>query len=61
MAEAPDRGVGCFRMMAAIRARQDCLRCHSDYKEGDALGAFVYLLEQVTPARGEEPELLGAR
>ncbi|MDA0811803.1 MAG: DUF3365 domain-containing protein [Verrucomicrobia bacterium] len=31
MAEAPDRGVGCFRMMAAIRARQDCLKCHSDY------------------------------
>ena len=63
MAEAPDRGVGCFRMMGAIRARQDCLKCHSDYKEGDALGAFVYLLEQVAPAKVEieEPELLSSR
>lgn len=61
MAEASDHGADCFRMMAAIRARQKCLKCHSEYREGDALGAFVYLLKQETepPLDIQKPKMLG--
>jgi len=33
------------RMFGAIRAKADCLDCHSKAKEGDLLGAFTYYLE----------------
>ena len=32
------------RMFGAIRARQECLDCHSGGREGDLLGAFSYFL-----------------
>ena len=45
LVEAPESGDDCLRMVGAIRARADCIQCHDDYKEGEALGAFVYLLQ----------------
>jgi len=33
------------RMFGAIRAKADCLDCHSKAKEGDLLGAFTYYLD----------------
>jgi hypothetical protein len=30
------------RMLGALRAREQCLKCHSDTKKGDLLGAFSY-------------------
>jgi hypothetical protein len=42
---------GTTRMLGAIRASGDCLKCH-DGKAGTVLGAFSYTLR---PARYEEP------
>lgn len=43
------------RMFGAIRARAECLRCHSDKREGDLLGGFTYWLklpaDQIRPPR----------
>ncbi|HTU92885.1 MAG TPA: hypothetical protein VMF69_22585 [Gemmataceae bacterium] len=33
------------RMFGAIRARADCLDCHTNANEGDLLGAFTYYLK----------------
>lgn len=34
------------RMLGAIRARPDCVKCHGEKKEGDLLGAFSYVFER---------------
>ena len=33
------------RMFGAIRAREDCLPCHANARQGDLLGAFTYYLK----------------
>ncbi|HVU39041.1 MAG TPA: hypothetical protein VHC95_11960 [Opitutales bacterium] len=41
-------------VVGAIRAREDCLQCHTRYKTGDLLGAFSYRLQRaslMTPER----------
>jgi len=40
---------GTVRLLGALRARSDCLKCHSDKKEGDLLGALSYAFEQAKP------------
>ncbi len=43
------------RAMGAIRARRDCLTCHTRSREGDVLGALSYGLGRlVGPAQGPE-------
>jgi hypothetical protein len=37
------------RLLGAIRARKDCLKCHSGKKEGDLLGALTYVFERQKP------------
>jgi hypothetical protein len=45
---------GVVRLLGAVRAKADCLECHSGKKEGDLLGAFSYTLREAeyrrTPA-----------
>jgi hypothetical protein len=41
---------GGERAMGAIRARRDCLSCHTDHREGDVLGALSYGLGRVAGA-----------
>jgi hypothetical protein len=37
------------RLLGAIRARKECLECHSGKKEGDLLGALTYTFERQWP------------
>jgi len=54
-ADSPDS----YRMVCGIRAQARCLKCHSEYREGDALGAFAYWLEKQPKAETEpSPQLL---
>ena len=34
-----------IRMLGALRASDDCLKCHTDSRKGDLLGAFSYTLK----------------
>lgn len=40
-----------LRVTGAIHAGDECLGCHTDKRAGDMLGAFVYRLQPVDPAR----------
>jgi hypothetical protein len=46
-----------IRMLGALRATQQCLKCHDDQKNGDLLGAFSYTFVDVS--RTLEKELTG--
>jgi hypothetical protein len=47
---------GGERAMGAIRARRDCLTCHTRSREGDVLGALSYGLGHlVVPAQASDP------
>jgi hypothetical protein len=48
--EAPNR------MFGAVRARQECIDCHSGAREGDLLGAFSYFLTTPVVSLGEMSE-----
>jgi hypothetical protein len=37
---------GVVRLLGAVRAKADCLACHSRKQEGDLLGAFSYTLRE---------------
>ncbi len=37
---------GVVRLLGAVRAKTDCLSCHTTKKEGDLLGAFSYTLRE---------------
>jgi len=47
-----------IRMLGALRATGQCVRCHKDRKEGDLLGAFSYTFVDI--GRTVEKELNGA-
>jgi hypothetical protein len=36
-----------LRILGSIKARKDCLSCHTQSKEGDMLGAFTYTLNLI--------------
>lgn len=38
-----------IQMVAAIRAKAECLKCHEGKKEGDLLGAFIYQFAESLP------------
>lgn len=42
---------GVVRLLGAVRARSDCLSCHSSHKTGDLLGAFSYTLREAKYVR----------
>ena len=48
IASVPERSGG-MRCMGAVRAKDTCLRCHTDKKAGDLLGAFTYGLRPLPP------------
>jgi hypothetical protein len=54
IAEAPEEGPHRSRLLGALRARSECLECHTAYQEGEPLGALVYLIEHVQPEMSPE-------
>jgi hypothetical protein len=50
-----------IRMLGALRATGECLRCHSDNKKGDLLGAFSYTLVDVSQKGTGESETKAAK
>lgn len=46
-----------MRLAGAIRARTECLACHTKSKAGDLLGAFTYTLKPLSFATGPEHQV----
>ena len=46
-----------MRVLGAVRARTDCLKCHAEAKEGTMLGAFTYKLALQSEATRPEDRL----
>jgi hypothetical protein len=49
-----DNGHGCLQVLGAIRAKENCLKCH-DVKIGHLLGAFTYRIEEASEIRPTQP------
>jgi hypothetical protein len=45
-------GPGTIEVVGALRGDGSCLKCHTDQREGDLLGAFSYSLRRVPAPRG---------